>query len=263
MKMNLELHYVLTKVLCVQEDSPLYSAIKAMNLDDADDLLYLEKDTPLKYDAYFTNDSDPDNVITTLESVEVSELHKGKLIQLCDYFKYENTQDSDNPVEWTDLTRMRFKAYQRESLVTGTPKTVKYAKSPHVTTLTYPSTPSTGGNPTINTPTSLNNDSNITNTFRSTIKFTVKDYPTLSNDKDWRTFQRLLNAAANNHQTSEILKADEPDDPNDPNFEQSNPSCIICGMFATYITTAKGRLCVRNHEEECTKYISRPFKRIR
>ncbi|HSN66784.1 MAG TPA: hypothetical protein VLS94_09090, partial [Fusibacter sp.] len=113
-----------------------------------------------------------------------------------------------------------------------------------------PMTPISSGNPTINTPTSQQTDLTVNNNnnFRSTIKFTTKDYPTLSNDKDWRTYQRLLKAAANNHQTSEILASDKPNDPTDPNYLQKQS--FMYNMFATNITTAKGRLCIRKHEED-------------
>ena len=61
--MNDELNYVLTQVLCVPEESVLYLAIKALNLDDPDDLLYINRDTDLKYELQFTNETDSTNVI--------------------------------------------------------------------------------------------------------------------------------------------------------------------------------------------------------
>ncbi|HSN67333.1 MAG TPA: hypothetical protein VLS94_11885, partial [Fusibacter sp.] len=246
--MNDELNHVLTQVLCVPEESVLYLAIKALNLDDPDDLLYIDRDTDLKYELQFANDTDSTNVTYTYEQVSISELHKSKLIQLCDYYRYEKTKDPDTTVEWTQLTSEGFKTFKRQSMLNGTPKTVRYENT--TTPLTYPMTPISSGNPTINTPTSQQTDLTVNNNnnFRSTIKFTTKDYPTLSNDKDWRTYQRLLKAAANNHQTSEILASDKPNDPTDPNYLQKQS--FMYNMFATNITTAKGQLCIRKHEED-------------
>ena len=144
--MNKELSYVLTQVLCVPEEIVLYLAINELNLDDPDDLLYIDRDTDLKYELQFANDTDSTNVTYTYEQVSISELHKSKLIQLCDYYRYEKTKDPDTTVEWTQLTSEGFKTFKRQSMLNGTPKTVRYENT--TTPLTYPMTPISSGNPT-------------------------------------------------------------------------------------------------------------------
>ena len=43
------------------------------------------------------------------------------------------------------------------------------------------------------------------NTFRTNLKINLSDYPKLKEDKQWRTYNRLLKATAANHDTLQIL----------------------------------------------------------
>jgi hypothetical protein len=87
----------------------------------------------------------------------------------------------------------------------------------------------------------------LTNAFRSKIKITIADYPKLKEDKQWRTYNRLLKASAASHDTLEVLDISYvPTIVLQDVFTQK--LYFMYNVFSQTLNTSKGRLCVRNHE---------------
>ena len=84
-------------------------------------------------------------------------------------------------------------------------------------------------------------------TFCSKIKITLADYPKLKEDKQWRTYNRLLKATAANHDTLDVL------DPNyipPPTYKEIfiQKQYFMYNVFSQTLNTSNGSLCVCTHD---------------
>ena len=84
-------------------------------------------------------------------------------------------------------------------------------------------------------------------TFRSSLKINLTDYPTLKDDKHWRTYHRLLKATAASHDTLDVLDTLYVPSIQDTAAFQEKQS-FMYHVFTKTLNTSKGKLCVRNHE---------------
>jgi hypothetical protein len=204
------LDHVLSNVLHYPDDHQVRLALAYLGIDDVGALtMFRGDDFSLPY--YIPNPEDPDNFVET----RLVAVHSRRLAALVDWY-YE--QPLQRLATWFNLTDELFQIW-------------------------YDNTQKTRNT----TQTMVTADNSLLNAFKSKIKITITDYPKLKEDKQWRSYNRLLKATAASHDTLDVL---------DPSFNATpelqdvfnQKLYFMYNVFSQTLNTSKGRLCVRNHE---------------
>ena len=204
------LDHVLSQVLNYPDDHQVRLALAYLGVDDIGALtMFRGDDFSLPY--YIPNPEDPDNFVET----RLVAVHSRRLAAIVDWY-YE--QPSQRLSTWFNLNAEIFQNWYDNT-----------QKAPVIP-------------PDVSTP-----DTSLTNAFRSKIKITIADYPKLKEDKQWRTYNRLLKATAASHDTLEVLDVSyTPTIAFQDVFQQK--LYFMYNVFSQTLNTSKGKLCVRNHE---------------
>jgi hypothetical protein len=201
------LDHVLGNVLGYPDDHQVRLSLDYLGVHDIHSLTFFRGDEFSL--PYFI--PDPDDPASLVETRLVA-LHSKRLAAIVDWYYAQEHQQLNI---WFPLTADTFQAWYDQS---QRPPTI------HETTTQPKHTP-----------------------FRNTIKITLADYPKLKEDKQWRSYNRLLKATADNHDTLQVL---------DPTFIPTpaqkevflQKQSFMYHVFSQTLSTSKGRLCVRNFE---------------
>ena len=205
------LDHVLSNVLHYPDDHQVRLALAYLGIDDVGALtMFRGDDFALPY--YIPSPENPDNFVET----RLVAVHSRRLAAIVDWY-YE--QPEQRLTTWFNLSSDIFQTWYD-----NTQKIVDDVPEPTVTP-----------------------DHALLNAFKSKIKITITDYPKLKEDKQWRSYNRLLKATAASHDTLDVL---DPFYTAPPELQDvfTQKLYFMYNVFSQTLNTSKGRLCVRNHE---------------
>ena len=216
--------HVLTKVLNLCLQHPIRSALTFYQAVTITDLMTLTEEDFAQPYTYPDPDDDNSTITKTLSIMDQGNL---KILKI---WYTQQAMDPTTFKPWYDLTEEAFNAFKLQTSNAPTlPPTSSLGTSGATIAIQPPSTSATS--------------------FQTGVKITLADYPKLKDDKQWRSYQRLLKACAAAHDTTDVLNPSFDPDPTNPAavraFEQKKR--FMYNVFTQCITTSKGRICVRQN----------------
>ena len=216
--------HVLTKVMNLPLEHPIRYALTFYQAVTITDVMILT-DNDFKQPYTYPDPEDPDIEIT--KTLPIMDQRNLKLLKI---WYTQQAMDGSTFKPWYDLTAETFTAFK-----------LQMSNS----TLMNPPVQNTTSGATI----AIQGASPTSPNFQSGVKITLSDYPKLKEDKQWRSYQRLLKACAAAHDTSDVLEPTHIPDSANPSavnaFEQKKR--FMYNVFTQSITTSKGRICVRQN----------------
>jgi hypothetical protein len=206
------LNHLLGNVFGYPDDHQVRLALAYFGVNDINALtLFQDDDFTLPYDI-----PDPTDA-TKMIQTRLTHVYARRLNAVIKWFYQQPQQEL---ATWFNLTADSFQTWYDKSRSSGL--------TPDIPDVPVPPPPEIPTTP---------------KTFRSNIKITISDYPKLKEDKHWRTYNRLLQATAANHDTLQVL-----DDTYIPAIEDEvtfqQKQYFMYNVFTQTLNTSKGRLCV-------------------